>query len=69
MPTEKQSMTFFGKLDYIYGQLNLLSKLLQIFTVDEIGVTIVHRPGKVVVQINVYTITSAEKGKTHTIVS
>lgn len=65
-------MTFFGKLDYIYGQLNLLSKLLQIFNVDEIGVTIMHRPGKVVAQIyhnNVYTITSAEKGKTHTIVS
>ena len=45
---------------------------MQIFNADETGVTIVHRPGKVIAELgrhNVYTITSAEQGKTHTVLS
>ena len=59
---------FFGKL----GALNLISKPMQIYNVDETGVSIVHKPGKIVAEVghsNVYSITSAEKGKTHTIVT
>ena len=63
---------FFGKLEAIYGKLNVISKPMQIFNADETGVTVVHRPGKVIAELgchNVYTITSAERGKTHTVLS
>ena len=63
---------FFGKLGEVYGKLNLLTKPMQIFNCDETGVSIVHKPGKVLAQLgrrNVYSITSAERGKTHTILS
>jgi len=68
---------FFGKLGSIqcvYGRLNLISKPMQVpvYNLDETGVTIVHRPGKVVTEVgrrNVHAITSAEKGKTHTILA
>ena len=42
------------------------------YNCDETGMTIVHKPGKVIAQLgrrNVYAITSAERGKTHTVVS
>jgi hypothetical protein len=45
---------------------------MQLFNVDETGISIVHKPGKVVTELgrrNVWGITSAEKGKTHTIVT
>lgn len=45
---------------------------MQIFNVDETGVTIVNRPNNVVAELGrhkVYTITSAERGKTHTVLS
>ncbi len=45
---------------------------MQIFNADETGISIVHKPGKVLAQLgrrNVYSITSAERGKTHTIMS
>ena len=45
---------------------------MQIFNADETGVSVVHKPGKVIAQLgrhNVYSITSAERGKTHTILS
>ena len=45
---------------------------MQIFNVDETGVSIVHKQGKVLAQLgqrHVYSITSAEKGKTHTVLS
>ena len=45
---------------------------MQIFNADETGVTVVHIPGKVVAQLgrqNVYSVTSAERGKTHTILA
>ena len=45
---------------------------MQLFNVDETGISIVHKPGKVVTELgrrNVWGITSAEKGKTHTVVT
>ena len=65
MPTER---LFFGKLGSVYGRLNLISKPMFIFNCDETGVSIVHKPGKVIAELgrrNVYAVTSAERGKTH----
>ena len=62
----------FGKLGCVYGRLNLISKHMQIYNCDETGVSVVHKPGKVVAELgrrNAYVITSAERGKTHTILS
>ena len=45
---------------------------MQVYNCDETGVSIVYKPGKVIAELghyNVYAITSAERGKTHTIVS
>jgi len=45
---------------------------MQIFNVDETGVSIVHKVGKVTTQIgckNVWSITSGENGKTHIVVT
>ena len=61
---------FFGKLGAIYGRLNLISKPMQVYNADETGVSVVHKPGKVVAELgrhHVYSLTSAERGKTHTI--
>ena len=63
---------FFGKLWAIYGRLNLVSKPRQIYNCDETGVTIVFKNGKVVVELgrrNIYAVSAAEKGWTHTILS
>ena len=64
--------TFFGKLGSLYGRLNLISKPMNVYNVDESGVTIVHRPGRVVAELGrqkVYAVTSAERGKTHTVLA
>lgn len=61
---------YFGKVGSLYGRLNVISKPMLVYNGDETSVTIVHKPGKVVAQLgrrNVYSITSAERGKTHTI--
>ena len=42
---------FFGKLGAVYVRLNILAKPLQIFNVDETGVSVVHKPGKVVTEV------------------
>ena len=45
---------------------------MNIYNMDETGTTIVHKGGKVVTEIgrkNVWSITSAEKGKIHTILT
>ena len=58
---------FFGKLGAIYGQLNMICKPMQIYNC---GISVVHKPCKVVAEMGchkVYAVTSAEKGKTHTI--
>ena len=63
---------FFGKLGSMYGKLNIISKPMQNYNCDETGVSVVHKPGKVVAEHgrrNVYAITSAERGKTHSCVS
>ena len=52
--------------------MNLIAKPSQIFNSDEAGVTIVHKPSKVVAHIgrrNVPSLTSADKGKTHTVLA
>ena len=62
----------FAKLGSLYARLNILSKPMQIYNVDECGVSVVHKGGKVLSEIgrkNVWAITSGEKGKNHTIVS
>ena len=44
-----------------------------VYNVDETGLSVVHNPSKVVAQVghshNVYSLTSGEKGKTHTVLS
>ena len=63
---------FFGKLGSLFGQLNLISKPMLIYNCDETGISIVHKPGKVVAEMgrrNVYALTSAERGKTHTVLA
>ena len=63
---------YFGKLAAVCAKLNLLAKPMQIWNMDETGVTVVHKPGKVVTEVgrrNVWAVTSGEKGKTHTILS
>ena len=63
---------YFGKLAAVCAKLNVLMKPMNIFNMDEMGVTIVHKGGKVVTEIgrrNVWAITSGEKGKTHTIIT
>ena len=45
---------------------------MQIFITDETGISVVHKLGKVVTQLgwkNVWLVTSAERGKTHTVVT
>jgi hypothetical protein len=64
-------MICFAKLGALYGRLNLITKPMQIYNVDETGITVVHSPGKVFSAVgrkHVYSITSGERGKTHTVV-
>ena len=45
---------------------------MQIYNCDETGISVVHKPGKVVAEMGrhkVYSITSAERGKTHTVLT
>jgi hypothetical protein len=63
---------FFGKLGALYGRLNLLLKPTQVYNADETGISIVHKPGKVLAEVgrkHVYSVVSGEKGKTHTILA
>ena len=60
---------FFAKLGAVYGRLNLISKPMNIFNVDETGIGIVHKVVAEVGRHKVHSLTSAEKGKTHTIVT
>ena len=57
---------FFAKLGALYGRLNLISKPMQVYNVDETGITVVHKPGKVFSAVgrkHVYSLTSGEKGE------
>ena len=63
---------YFGKLVVVCAKLDLLVKPMQIWNMDETGVTVVHNTDKVVMKAgrrNVWAVTSGEKGKTHTILS
>ena len=63
---------FFGKLGGLYGRLNLISKPMNIYNADETGVSVVYKPGRVVAELGhsgVYSLCSAERGKTHTVLS
>uniref|UniRef100_A0A1X7TXI8 HTH CENPB-type domain-containing protein n=1 Tax=Amphimedon queenslandica TaxID=400682 RepID=A0A1X7TXI8_AMPQE len=63
---------FFEKLGGIFARLNLLSKPMQIYNIDETSINVVHKPGKVAADIKhkkVWSITSAERGKTHTVLT
>jgi len=45
---------------------------MQIYNCDETGISVVHKPGKVVAEMGyhkVYSVTSAERGKTHTVLT
>ena len=62
---------FVAKLGALYGRLNLITKAMQIYNIDETGITVVHKPGKVLSAVgrkHVYSLTSGERGKTHTVV-
>ena len=62
---------FFAKLGALYGRLNLIAKPMQVYNIDETGITVVHKPGKVYSAVgrkHVYSLASGEKGKTHTVV-
>ena len=55
---------FFGKLGSVYGRL---STPMLIFNCDETGVSIVHKPGKLIAELgrrNVYAVTCTERRKT-----
>ena len=61
-------MIFFAKLGSLYGRLNLIAKPMQIYNIDETGITVVHKPGKVFSELGRYSLTIGERGKTHTVV-
>jgi len=63
---------YFEKLATVCAKLNMLTKPMKIWNMDETGVTVVHKPGKVVTEVgqrNVWAVTSGEKGETHTILT
>ena len=46
--------------------LVLITKPMQIYNVDEVSISVVHTPGKVITEMGrkcVWSVTSAEKGK------
>ena len=57
---------FFGKLGSIYRKFNLFSKPMQIFNSDETGVSIVHKPGKVVTVVIMCIASQVPREDTHT---
>ena len=71
-PDDEQVKDFFQKLGGIYARLNLLNKPMQIYNLDECGISTVHKPGRVITELShksVWAVTSGEKGKTHTILT
>ena len=68
---EETNEDFFAKLGGVYDRLNLLSKPMQIFNIDETIVSDVHKVDKVVAEVGrrVWSITSGKRGKTHTVVT
>ena len=63
---------FFAKLGATYARLNLLSKPMFIYNMDETGVSIVHKPGKVLAEVGrkmVWSLTSGDIGRLHTVIT
>ena len=70
--TDEAIKGFFEKLGGIYARLNLLAKPMQVFNCDETGISVVHNPGRVVTEMGrkkVWSLTSGERGKTHTVIT
>ena len=49
---DEQIKDFFQKLGGIYACLNLLNKPMQIYNLDECGISTVHKPGRVITKLN-----------------
>ena len=60
---------FFANVGAIFRRLNLIAKPSQIFSADETGVTIAHKPSKVVGHVGGHSLTLADRGKTHTVLA
>ena len=63
---------FFEKLGGIFARYNLLTKPMHIYNMDETGINVVHKSGRILTELGrkkVWALTSGEKGKTHTVVS
>jgi hypothetical protein len=63
---------FFAKLGALYARLNLFSKPMLIYNIDETGVSVVHKMGKVLAEVvrkMVSSLTSGERGKTHMVIT
>ena len=63
---------FFAKLGSVYARLNLLTKPMQVYNVDESGINLVQHRGKVVTEIgrrSVHRVVASEKGKNHTVIA
>ena len=63
---------FFAKLGALYARLNLITKPMQIYNVDETGLNLVQHKGKVVTNMcrrNVHRVVASEKGKNHTVIA
>ena len=62
---------FFAKLAAVYSRLGLLNRPMQIYNADETGISKVHSPKMKIVarrgQKTVWSLTSGERGRTHTI--
>ena len=62
---------FFAKLAAIYVRLNILTKPMLIFNADETGISKVHKPRMKIIagrgQKCVWSLTSGERGRTHTV--
>ena len=55
----------------MYARLNILTKPMQVYNVDECGVNVTLHKGQVVSELgrrNVHRVTAFEKGKNHTII-
>lgn len=67
--SDTQIKDFFEKLGGICARLN---KPMQLYNLDESGISTVHKPGRIITELshkNVWAFTSGEKGKTNTILT
>ena len=73
--TDEAVKIFFEKLGGIFARYNLLTKPMHIYNMDEIGINVVHKSGRILTELGrkkVWALTpqvKSEKGKTCTVVS